>query len=1077
MFNTYYICSFKKPTIINYLLSILNNHFMRKNDFQRKRSMFSGNDGIKGLIHSFLLLLFLGLSAFVSAQTLEISGQITDQYGETVPSVNVTIKGSPSIGTISDVDGNYSLSSVPSDAVVVYSFIGYRDHEESVNGRNVINITLQEESLGLDEIIVVGYGTMKKSDLTGAVTSVRIDDTDASMATSVDKLLQGRAAGVHVSTGNASPGGAISVRIRGSASLTGSNEPLYVIDGVIVDSSMDDVDNIMKGGRQASNSAQEVQNSLTSLSPQDIESIEVLKDASATAIYGSRGTNGVVIITTRKGASEKARINFNATTDIAKVAKKMPMLPGREYMNYINDRNFALGSDSRFDEDDVSEYFDWQNELTQTAVTQTYRLSASARSDRYDYYIAGGYMKNDGVVKTTGLEQLDLRFNAGYQVTDRLRASTTINSIRRENSMTTGTDNIGGVNTSMIRQMILQPTAKRVDEETDETISYSPRAWITDYEDESLETRNTISLGLDYDISKVFKARLFGGYDNRYKQRARWYGPETYTGATTNGQVGLANLRRESINLEALIFFDKTFDSDHRLSGTLGVTYDKSLSERWQMVNEDFFTFVLGINGMGYGETVYPPSTSYSNQSLFSVINRINYAYADKYLLTFTSRLDGSSKFDPKNRYSYFPAFAGAWRADQENFLNEEDWLSNLKLRAGWGKTGNQAISPFQTQNVYRNVLYTTHEGGTMVGMVPGLIANTDLVWESTKQTNIGIDFGVFNNRLSFTAEWYHKKTTDLLQKMEAPLSAGFSTITVNRGSILNEGFEFSLEATPIQKSKFSWNIGGNISFNKNKIVELGLTPGTFGGEEMIAFLGNNIASSADVQYPVNIFIEGEPVGLFWGYKTDGIWQSDEEASKFSYAGVDMQAGDVRFIDKNGDNVIDASDMTIIGDPNPDFTYGLTTNIDYSRFSLNLYFYGSYGNDIFNANLLQQENTYTSTNVRRDAYYDAWSEDNKGNVYPRLGFRLREASDRQVEDGSFLRLGSATLGYRVPIKPGAFISNLNLSVTGRNLFTISGYKGYSPDVNSFATDPMRIGIDWGGYPFIRSIAFGINMTF
>lgn len=1024
-----------------------------------------------------LLVLFLFVCSIATfGQTRVVTGKVTDSSGESLPRVSVIVENSTK-GVVTDLDGSFSITLGKGEDVLVFSFIGFESQHVPVENRNIINVVLESELFGLDEVVVVGYGTMRKSDLTGAVTSVRVSETEASMATSVDRLLQGRAAGVHVSTGNASPGGAVSVKIRGGASLTGSNEPIYVIDGIIIDSSTDDVGNIMSGGRQSGNTGQEVQNSLTSLSPQDIESIEILKDASATAIYGSRGTNGVVIITTKKGSSDKAKINFSSTIDISKVAKRMPMLSGEEYVNYINDRNIALGSDNRYEDDDIIDYYDWQSELTQTAITQTYRLSAGARSDRYDYYIAGGYMKNDGVVKTTGLEQMDLRFNAGYKLNERLKVSTTLNSIRRENSMTTGTDNIGGVNTSMIRQMILQPTVKHVDDDTDEIISYSPRAWITDYEDKSLETRNTVSLRLDYKFNKVFKGRLFAGYDNRYKQRGRWYGPETYTGAATNGQVGLANLRRESVNLEALIFFDKTFNKTHRLSGTIGTTYDKSLSERWQMVNEDFFSYVLGVNGMGYGEMVYPPSINFSNSSLFSVISRINYAFGDKYLLTFTGRMDGSSKFHPNNRYSIFPAFAGAWRVDQEDFLNSQEWLSNFKLRAGWGQTGNQAISPFQTQNVYRNVLYTVHEGGTMVGMVPGLIANTELVWETTKQTNLGIDFGVFNNRLSLTAEWYNKRTTDLLQQMEAPLSAGFDKITVNRGTILNKGFEFSIDATPIEKGNFSWSVGGNISFNKNLLVELGLAPGTFGDEEMIAFYGNNIASSADVQYPVNIFIEGKPVGLFWGYKTDGIWQNNEDAALYTYAGTAMQAGDVKFVDKNEDNVIDAADMDIIGDPNPDFTYGFTTDFTFKRFSLNFYFYGSYGNDIFNANLLQQENTYSSSNVRKDAYYKAWSEENPTNEYPRLGSRLREATDRQVEDGSFLRLGSVTLGYRVPIKSNKHIESLNLNVTGKNLFTLSGYKGYSPDVNSFATDPMRIGIDWGGYPFIKSIAFGLNVTF
>jgi TonB-linked SusC/RagA family outer membrane protein len=838
---------------------------------------------------------------------------------------------------------------------------------------------------------------------------------------------------------------------------------------------MEDVGNVMGRGRQGDNSRQEVQNSLTNLNPQDVESIEVLKDASATAIYGSRGTNGVVIITTKKGKTEKATINLVTVSDFATIDKFKPMLSGPEYVTFINERNIAEGSEPKYDGTEEITFKNWQKELTQNAFSQTYRLSASASKDKLTYYIAGGYVNNKGVVKTTGMGQYDFRMNSSYEISPRLKTTTTINLLRRNNSMTTGTDDIGSSSSSLIRQMVLQPPVTDLDT-SEESTSYSPTAWIDDYEDLSIESRSTSSLALDYEISNVFTARIFGAYDARYKQRSRWYGPTTYTGASANGQVGKANIRSESVNMEALLMFNKSFSSVHNLSGTVGLTYDRSNSERWQMVNENFFSYVLKTYGMGYGSQLYANSTTYSNQQLFSVLGRVNYNYKERFYVTATGRADGSSKFSRENRFSYFPAISFSWRVNKEDFLAGSDLVSNMKLRAGWGQTGNQAISPFQTQNVYRNVLYTTGTGGTTVGMVPSLIANTELVWEATSQSNIGLDLGLFKGRFNLSVDAYYKKTTNLLQEILAPLSAGFETITVNRGSILNKGIEIVLDARPVQIGKFSWFVSSNISFNRNKIVELGLTPGIFGNEEMTAFYGNNIASSADVQYPVNIFIEGKPVGLFWGYQTDGIWQTDEEAKQYSYVGTPATAGDIRYVDQNGDFVIDASDKTVIGNPAPVFTYGFNSSFSYDKLALNLSFYGSYGNDIFNANRIQEESSHTSRNITKEAYYNAWREGKPDNFYPILGTRLKEATDRHVEDGSFLRMGTASLEYNLPVNY-KWISNINVNVTGKNLLTLTKYKGFSPDVNSFAIDPLRIGLDWGSYPNARSWSVGLNVTF
>ncbi|MDD4032797.1 MAG: TonB-dependent receptor [Bacteroidales bacterium] len=1014
---------------------------------------------------------FLLLVSFTSALAqFNIKGTIRDTEGEPLAGVTVLISGT-NTAVASNLDGVYSIIAPSPDVEMQFISIGFITQNVRIDNRTLIDVILKEDTQRLDEIVVIGYGTAKRSDLTGSVASVKLSKEQAAIVSSPDVMLRGKAAGVQVTSGNSAPGGAVNVRIRGTATLNGNSEPLYVVDGVIMDSSMEDVGSTMSGGTQGSSTRQEVQNGLTSINPQDIESIEILKDASATAIYGSRGTNGVVLITTKKGSSEKARIIFNSLLDAGSVYEFIPVLSGKEYVDFINEKS----STPVYDGSENLDYVNWQERLTRTAISQQYRISASGTVNKANYYVAGGYLNNQGVVKTTGLNQFDLRANVSYDLTSRLKLTARYNTIRRVNNMTTGTDNMGSLNSSMIRQMVNQPPLLNLDDLEDE-YKYSPEAWLTDYIDKSTEFRNISSIALDYKINDVFTFRIFGGYDNRNKERARWYGKNTYTGATANGQLGIALLQTESINSEAMLYFDKSF-GDHHLSGTVGVTYDYKTSKQYQMVNENFFTEALGIYGMGYGDNSYPNGASYYNYQLFSGLGRLNYSFKNKYLLTVTGRLDGSSRFAKNNRFSLFSSVAGAWRIDKEKFMSGITSVSNLKLRAGWGQTGNQAIDPFSTKDVYTNGYYGTHEGSIMVAMYPGSIANTALVWETTEQTNIGLDISLFSNRFNFSADAYYKVTDGMLQEIDAPLSSGFPTIAVNLGSMSNKGLEFSMDGYIINTNDFSWNIGGNISINRNQIISLGLEPSVFGTQEMVAYLGSNIASDADLATAANIFIEGSPIGMFWGYQTDGIYQNEAEASQYAYSGVARQAGDVRFVDQNGDNEINALDKVVIGNPNPDFTYGMNTTFTYKKLSLNLFFYGSYGNDILNANLIKETSSHTSNNIRREAYIQAWRETAPGNTYPRLGYRFQEVSDRFIEDGSFFRLSSLTFSYRIPFERVNWLNSIDLSITGHNLFTITKYSGYNPEVNSFSNDPTRIGIDFGGYPCTKSVSFGLSLTF
>ena len=1001
----------------------------------------------------------------------KITGMVTDENGESVIGASVTEKGTTN-ATVTDINGCFELYASKGSTLQI-SYIGYLTQNVKVGSISQIDIKLVEDSHSLDEVVVVGYGQMRKSDLTGAVSSVAVDRDKAMFNTGIDHMLQGNASGVYVNSGSAQVGGLINVRIRGTSTLNGNKEPLYVIDGIIMDDATEDAGNAVNGGT-GGDPVQTTQSGLTGINSQDIQSIEVLKDASATAIYGSRASNGVILITTKEGRKGKAKVNLSVGFDWGKASRHINVLNAEEYVTYRNEKDEGYYKDTFHP---VNR--DWQDELFCTALTQSYRLSINGGNDKNSYFVAGGYINNKGIIRNTGLEQADLRANYKYKITDRLSFKGTFNMVKRVNDMTTGTDGLGNSNTSLTRHAVLAKPFADVDPEDDDDsgLQLTPDKWLTDYQDHSEENRAVASVAFDYKILKGLTFHLMGSYDARDKTRSRWYGIGLYTGMRVNGQLGISELKSQKKALEALLYYDYTLNRSHHLSGTAGVTYERRDVNRYGMVGEDFSIMTLGIDGIAYANKTYTNTHSLTNETTASALLRLNYNYLDRYLVTLTGRVDGSSKFQKANRFSFFPSLALAWRINQENFLKDSKWLSNLKLRFGWGITGNQSISAYATQNTYGNVEYSTGSGTNLVGLAPSKIANPDLKWEATTQINAGLDFGVFNNRLSFSFDVYHKVTNDILQSMSTAVSTGYSSIYVNCGSIQNNGVEFSLNAVPVSTKDFTWTIGGNISHNKNRITDLGLPVTKYGTEYYQAYYGTNLSYYGSSAFPVNIFIKGKPIGLFWGYKTNGIFQSDAEANGLVYNGNNLGAGDIAYVDTNGDGTINTEDRTIIGDPNPDFTYGFNTSLTYKDFTLTAQFFGSYGNEVVNANLLDNTNTHYDYNLLKEAYYEAWRPDRPSNTYPKLNTPLSELTDRMVEDGSFLRLGSLSLAWNLPIKKNKFVNGLLLTLTGRNLFTVTKYTGYNPDTNSFTDDPKRIGIDYGSFPVTRSYSVSLNVSF
>lgn len=1038
-----------------------------------------------------VLVLLCSLDLFAQ---VAVSGRITDTDGNAVVGATILVEATAT-GTSSDVDGNYRIV-VPAgkERRLAVSFLGCKSQRVAVGTRTKIDIVLENDAEQIDEVVVVGYGTLRKSDVTGAVSSVKIDKSEAAQVASFDKLLQGHAAGVQVTTGNAAPGGAVSVKIRGTSSFNGTGEPLYVVDGIILNASSQDVKNPL------GSTGQEAQNALASISPQDIASMEILKDASATAIYGSMGANGVVLITTKQGSSDAPRIEFSTMVDISTPRKRIDVLDLGEFLDYAD----AVGKDPGLGTGvtrDMLEARDWQDYTMTDAVSVNSRVSVSGRTDKSNYYLAGGYTRNNGIIRNTSVRQYDFRVNYDHRIAKFIKVGTKSTVSSRKNLMTQGTEPGGTQNatraTSMIRQMLgSKPFVSTSDEDlADEENYHGTDLWLNNYEDTSDEFRLSGSLYADIRLTKWLSFKTTFGADYRNKNRTRFYGQ--YLDNGLNGRAGFSELVAFRYNVDNMLSIDKGFSGGHHINAVLGISVNSAENHNSTINAQDFPdypTLEFRTDAIRYAKTQVPGYSEDAN-TLMSYIARMVYSYKDRYVLTATFRADGSSKFSKENRFSYFPSFSAAWRINEERFMKPVAFVSNLKLRAGWGQVGNQGLSPYQTLTTY-NSMYTADpdsnyavspDGQFVIGIKPSVMSNRSLKWETTEQYNVGLDAGFFDNRLSLTLDLYYKNTKDLLQQISIPLSTGFSTMWINRGSIENRGVELTLDAVPVDNADFTWSIGGNISFNRNRIGSIGLPEAQHGSIFASAFEGEEISNTSDYfKMPANIFIEGRPAGLFYGFRTNGIVTREAIDAGLvpTYRGIAPEPGDVWYVDTDGSGNIDDMDKTVIGDPNPSFTYGFSTSFRWKSLTLSLMFDGVYGNQIANGNLLPETNTSPTGNnlhnVRREAYFDAWSESNPEGRYPRLNRaagQTRDFTDRILEDGSYMRLSAATLSYQFNFKRTSVIKNLGLSFTVRNAFVWSSYSGWDPEVSSFTNNALKVGVDWSSYPSARSYVCGITMTF
>ena len=1047
-----------------------------------------------------ILILFALIPFFVFSQSKIVTGTVNDENNLPLVGVNITVDNS-NIGALTDFDGNYTIS-IPSNLPkkLTFSYLGYTTQEIDVSGTDNMSIMMIPDLTQLEEVVVVGYGSVLKKDLTGALSTVEVEDEVANQSNSIDQLLQGRAAGVQVVQNAATPGAGISVKIRGTNSLRGNNEPLYVVDGVIISSAGEDV---LPAG--VGNLGQESQNGLAGINPRDIESIQVLKDASATAIYGSRGANGVVVITTKKGMEGKVKIEGFSNSSVRMITKKYNVLDPYGFAEYANEVNANNGLGPRYFVDGLDIYgvestgvvagtpaqlFHWQDEVYTEGISTKVGASASGGTDGGNYYISAGFDNQEGVVPTSSFKSGDMRINFNQDLNDKLRLEARMSAYLSSTNFAEGGDLIGSANQSFIKNLIsFRPIITEEFEDFGEDLDISnPYSWINDFKDISKESRYIANLALTYKLPiQGLRYQIKVGGNIREKERRRFFGTTTWQGNNANGSLQITGLNNSSFQVNNFLRFNRTFKRKHRVNSVLGVTYDVRNVLNNIYAVEDFVTTQFTTENPAFGQVTTQPLTFIKgDQQIFSILGRFNYAWDNQLIMTATFRRDGVSKFAQNNKYGFFPSVALAWQVDQSGLLDNTP-LDELKIRMGWGQIGNHGIGSYGTLSNYgvSSNLYGNASGGTNVPIALQNVANPDLTWETTEQLNSGFDFVSTNDFVSGSLDIYTKTTKDLLQRSNIPTSSGFQSILVNKGEIKNTGVELALDFNIISEEDFNFSVGGNIAWNKTEITNLesqALEDFYVDGiaEPRRFYFGDNISRGNIFKYPANVFVEGEETSMFYGLETDGIYQSDDVLPEvFGSAAV---PGDVKIVDQNGDGIIDLKDRTFIGNPNPDYVYGFNLNFNYKRFNARVLFNGVYGNDIANGNLLQLDNAegLIYLNISPDAYYNAWRPDAETNVYPRIGYTTNgqpAMTDRIIEDGSYLRLSNLTISYDFDVDKIRSISNLKMFVAGQNLFTLTDYSGYDPEISSFLYNGLINGVDWNGRANARTFVLGLNIGF
>jgi len=1006
----------------------------------------------------------------IGMQQPAVKGKVTDAAGQALPGVTVVVKGTTQ-GTITNSDGEYSILNIPPNSILVFSFVGMRTEEVAVGNQTTINVTLEEETIGIDEVVAIGYGTVRKSDLTGSVSSVKAEELQATPITSIDQGLVGRAAGVMVTQTSGMPGAIASIRVRGTSSLQGGNEPLYVIDGFPV----------YNGTGFGNTGGSTRYSGLSTINPSDIESIEILKDASATSIYGARAANGVVLITTKSGRRGTDLITFDATYGVQSVVKKIDVMNALQYAELSNEAYLNDGLTPPYDEAEMQqirqnpEGTDWQNEVFRSAPSQNYQLTFSGGDQKMIYSVSANYYDQEGIIRSSDFKRYSGRINlernilANFRVGTNFTMSKTISNAVR----TDAGGNQGVVSSAMkfnpISPVFINEELKIYTPVNSPGIIYAnPVATADEMIRENQAVRLLGNIFAEWEIIPDLKAKVSFGTD-LFNTKFNTYIPSNIyesggvASATVNGGYTTNWLNENTLS------WNKEINKDHQISLLGGITFQQNHYEGVTASSQDYVNDVLKYNSLQAGATYNQPSSSNTDWSLISYLARANYNFKERYLLSVSARVDGSSRFGTNNKYALFPSGSFAWRLIEEDFIQDLGFFDNLKLRTSYGFTGNQEIGLYNSLPTLTSTTYTIGRA-LVTGFYPNKIPNPDLKWEKTSQLNVGIDIGLLNNKFRITSDYYYKKTTDLIYSVGVPFVSGFSTSLQNIGSVENKGLELGIESDNIT-GPFQWTTNFNIAFNRNKILELG------GEDYKDVGAGDGHLKTGSVHR----LIVGEPIGLFYGYVFDGIFQDQTELDAGPKSPTNWIGGR-RYADLGGpegvpDGVVNATyDRTVIGDPNPDFFGGLTNTFLYKGFELNLFLQYSYGNDIFNYNAMELELPSGGQNVYADLV-NRWTPTNPSNKYP-VATTNRSAvfSSAYMEDGSYLKVKTLTFAYLFPDLNTRHLSGLKLYVTGQNLLTFTNYKGYDPEVSYRGATNLELGEDFGGYPQARTFLFGVSLN-
>ncbi len=986
-----------------------------------------------------LLLMFAGITAF--AQQHSVNGTVVDQNGQPVIGLTVLEKGTTN-GVTTDASGHYSINLSSPDAVLEFSALGYSTVSEAAKGRQIVNVTVDEEAIALDAVVAIGYGSVKKKDLTTAVSTVSTKDIDTRPVPSVSGIIQGKVAGVTVQQTSGTPGGGMTVRVRGNSSITSGNDPLYVVDGVPVGAG---------------------NGSITYLSPQEIETMQILKDASSAAIYGSRAANGVVLITTKKGSAQKGpKINFNSYVGLGRVAKTYDVLNVAQYKELMDEFNSGVTLP-----EGLKDETNWFDETYRTAVSQNYRVSVSNSTDKMNYYLSAGYVDQEGIIRTSYYKRYNIRGSVNSQLFKWISVGADVTfSHWTQNGIISGE---GANRAGVVMSVINTPTYAKVwDEDNPDwywTRFYganitTPAENIARQENFYDQNDRLILTGnAEITFTPKLKFKSTATMDRTWTFNYKFLDPiKTSYGRSQKGVAEATRADNRVMFYDNILTYTNTWNGRHNFEAMGGtsatVSHWENLYGKRQYFSADYDNLIYGLNG-GNSSLKRGNSQGLSNWSIMSYLGRISYNFDSKYYVTVNMRADGSSKLAPGHRWGYFPSTSVAWRISGEEFMKNVRWINDLKLRAGWGQQGNQGgLSDYAWVQKYKTIYYdwTKSEDAQATPSLGGNsnIGNRGLTWETTTQTNVGIDLSTLNSRLNFTIDGYYKYTTNLI--LNVPLPSPYSSITRNDGEMSNWGLEFAVSSTNIDKNGFRWNTDFNISMNRNKLEKLGL-------QQVYMYV-----KPSDIQNENIVrMTPGKPLSQFWGLKAEG---------------VDPETGLMKYEDKDGNGRINDADKGYIGDPNPDFTFGMTNNLSWKGLNLSVLLTGSVGNDIYNASKVDMEGMITGYN-QTTSVLRRWKIPGQITDIPKSGEMWNvKASSRWVEDGSYLKIKNITLSYDIK---GPRLKKINISriqpyLTLDNMVTFTNYSGYDPEMSQYAA-ATNFGIDWGTYPCVRTVTFGVNVDF